>query len=190
MTLKRVVGVTESPYSFAEQAFKWPGEAWMAEFDLPPIRDRAIAMEWIAFGLALQGKYGRFLFGDPSAVTPQGVATGTPLVDGGGQTGNVLNTKGWSNSITGILKAGDYIQLGTGLSSSLHMVVATSNSDGTGKAGLYIEPALRTSPADNAPIIVTNAQGVFRLDQNDFSWSIQPGPVWRISFTAREAISA
>lgn len=190
MSIRRVVGRTISPYTLEEQSFKWPGEQWGAEITLPPIKDKEVANAWKAFFVKLKGSYGMFYFGDPSAKTPLGVATGTPVVQGGNQTGNTLVTDGWTNNITGILKAGDYIQIGTGAASKLHMVVEDANSDGSGVANLTIEPALRNSPADNTPITVTNAKGVFRLANNEFSWSVSPGSIYRISFEAVEVASA
>lgn len=190
MTLTRVVGLTESPYTLEEQTYRWPGERWSIDFRLPPITNRATASDWMAFGSKLEGKYGRFLIGDPAARLPRGVATGTPLVNGGGATGNTLPTDGWTNSVTGILLKGDYIQLGTGVNSRLHMITEDVNSNGSGEANLSIVPALRVSPADNAPIVVNNPRGLFRLVDNTFAWSVDPGPVYRFSFQATEVLNA
>lgn len=188
--LERVVGETTSPFSFSSQQYDWGGERWRISFSLPNIVDRSLAGQWKAFGAAMRGKYNIFLCGDPLGKVPTGIATGTPLVDGGGQTGNTLNTKGWSNNITGILNAGDYFQLGTGVNARLYMLTETANSDGSGEATLRFEPALRSSPADNAAVIIDNPRGAFRLTSNSFSWSISPGSVYRMSFDAVEVVSA
>lgn len=190
LTLTRAVGSTQSPFTFDEQLFKWPGEAWSIEFSMPPFNNRALAADWYSFGLKLEGSLNTFLIGDPLGKNPRGVASGTPLVDGAGQSGNILSTKGWTPDIAGIMLKGDYIQIGTGNNARLHMVVEDANSDSSGDASLSIVPALRTPPADNAAIIVSNARGVFRLNSNSFSWSISPGPVYRLNFSAREAINA
>lgn len=190
LTLNRVVGITVSPFTLEEQTFKWPGEQWSIDFRMPPFVSRRIASEWIAFSLKLKGSYGMFLLGDPSARNPQGVATGTPQVDGAGQTENTLITKGWANNVAGILLRGDYIQLGTGAASSLHMVVDDANSDSSGRATLSIEPAIKRSPADSSALVVNNARGVFKLAQNSYSWSVDPGPIYRLSFQAVEVVNA
>ena len=120
-----------------------------------------------------------------------GVATGTPLVNGGSQnvtyasaTGansQTLNTDGWTNSTTGILKAGDVFTIagvyavnpvpGEGTTGKTVMdylqqftVLADADSGATtGPAALTISPAIITSgpfqtvnaaPADNAAITV------------------------------------
>ncbi len=68
--------------------------------------------------------------GDPVNTSPRGAATGTPLVKGASQTGNTLTTDGWTTGVTGILKAGDWIQLGTGSTSTLHKLQQAADSDG------------------------------------------------------------
>lgn len=190
MTLVRTVGQTVSPFTKESQEFLWPGEQWAMSFDMPPMVSRAVAADWQAFALKLKGKYGRFLAGDPSAKNPRGVATGTPLVKGAGQTGNTLLTDGWTNSVTGILLKGDYFQIGTGSSSRLHMITEDANSNGSGEALLTFEPALRYSPTDNLALTVINPRGVFQLSSNDYAWSVNPGPVYRLSFQAVEVVNA
>lgn len=188
--LTRVIGITQSPFTLEEQSYRWPGEMWTMDFQMPPIKNRAIASEWRAFALKLEGQYGHFLMGDPLGKSPRGVGTGTPLVNGINQVGNTLVTDGWTPNVQGIMLAGDYIQLGSGAASKLHMITDNVNSDSSGNAILPIVPALRSSPADNAPIVINNPRGVFRLTSNSFSWSVNPGPVYRMSFQAQEVVSA
>lgn len=70
------------------------------------------AGKWVATLLKLNGRQGTFLFGDRIRATPLGSAGGSPLVDGGGQTGQSLVTKGWPLSTDGNLLAGDWLQIG------------------------------------------------------------------------------
>lgn len=163
------VGVSMGPYDFSQQVQAFQGQMWAANITLPPM-NRAEADEWTAFLLALNGRQGTFLMGDPSAKLPKGVATGTPLVKGGGQTGSELITDGWTPSTSNILRAGDYIQLGTGDSSRLHKVLQSVNSDVSGEATLLLWPRLRSSPADNAPIVVNNPVGLWRMASNEMAW--------------------
>lgn len=187
LTANDVVGVSQSPFSAAQQVYKYTGQFWEAEVSLPPMK-RADAEYWISFLLKLNGPYGTFLLGDPNGGTARGTATGTPLVNGGSQTGNELITDGWSVGVTGILKAGDYIQLGTGSSARLHKVLDDVNSDGSGNATLTLWPDLRSAPADNAPITVSNAKGLFRLTSNAQSFNIDEATFYGITFAAREAL--
>jgi len=136
----------------------------------------------------MNGQYGTFLLGDPANTAPRGVGTGTPLVKGGSQTGDSLITDGWTNSTTGILKAGDWIQLGSGSSSRLHKVLDDVNSDSGGNATLTIWPSLRSSPADNAVITVNSPKGQWRLATNEMQYSIDEASVYGITFACVEAL--
>ena len=181
----RTVGSAQSPFTGATQVYQYIGEWWEAEVTLPPMRG-ATARAWIAALVSLRGIFGQMYLGDWDGRTPNGTASGTPLVKGASQTGNSLITDGWGASVTGIMKAGDYIQIGSGINQRLHMVVADANSDGSGDCTLSIEPALRVSPSDNAAITTTNAKGVFRLSSNDTEWNANAVSTYGITFAVRE----
>lgn len=132
-----------------------------------------------------------------------GVATGTPLINGGSQgttyaaskstNSQSLVTDGWTNSTTGILKAGDVITIagvyamnpvpGEGTTGKLQMpylqeftILADADSGAsTGPATLTISPAIITSgpyqtvnaePADGAAIVVKTGTGGTAYPQN------------------------
>jgi len=88
-------------------------------------------------------------------LAPRGIATGTPLVNGGSQTGTSLITDGWTAGQTGILKAGDVIRI-AGLN-AVFDITADANSNGSGQATLALSPPIFVgqSPADNAALTVT-----------------------------------
>lgn len=184
---RTVVAMSESPFTLQQQVQEHAGQAWGAEVSLPTM-NRATAEEWVAFLLKLNGRLGTFLLGDPAGVTPRGIATGSPLVNGASQTGNSLITDGWTVSQTGILKAGDWIQLGSGSSAKLHKNLNDVNSDATGNATLDIWPKLRSSPADNAVITVSNCQSVFRLSSNDMNYDIDEAIHYGIAFGCVESL--
>ena len=186
LTATDIVGISQSPFTAAQQVYKYPGQFWEADVTLPPMK-RADAEYWVAFLLKLNGPYGTFLLGDPLGATARGIATGTPVVNGGSQTGNELVTDGWTTSQTGILKAGDYIQLGSGATAQLYKILDDANSDGSGNATFTIWPSLRSSPADNATITVSSPKGVFRLTTLP-SWDIDEASIYGLTFGAREAL--
>lgn len=190
LTAKNAVAVATSPFTLSTQVMQHQGSRWEANVTLPPMK-RAAAEEWIAFLISLNGQYGTFLLGDPNGATARGsasTAAGTPLVNGASQTGTTLNFDGVPNNATGYLKAGDYIQLGTGSGSQLYKVLADANSNGTGQISVDIWPSLRSSPADNAAVVVSGAKGLFRLSTPDSSFSIDNAAVYGINFSAIEAI--
>ncbi len=181
------VAIQRAPHSLKQQVQRFDGQLWQAEIKLRSMA-RAVAAPWTAFLLALNGRQGTALVGDPAAAAPLGVATGTPLVDGASQTGASLATKGWSPSVSGILKAGDYISLGTGATTRLHQVIEDADSDGGGLAALTIWPDLRESPADGAAVASQSPKGAFRLTANDSGWSSDVRGLYAITLSLIEAV--
>jgi len=149
---------------------------------------RADAEQVVAFLLKMNGVYGTFLLGDKANPATRGVGTGTPLVNGASQTGDELITDGWTADTTGILKAGDWIQLGSGSSTRLYKVLDDVNSDGSGNATINIFPSLRSSPDDDATITVSNTQGLWRLASNETEYSIDNMSIYGMTFACVEAL--
>ena len=146
--------------------------------------NRYNADAWQSFILEARGGVNAFMLGDPKAVLPKGVASGTPVVAGAGQTGYSLVTRGWSPNITSILRIGDYIQVGY----RLYKVLNAANSDGSGNATLSIWPNLRDQPADGTTIITRGCKGLFRLSKTTGNkFSINVGNYGLTGFEIREA---
>jgi len=182
-----IIGVTKSPFTGQQQVYQWPGENWSVDVSLPPM-DQATAEAWVNFLVSLRGQLGTFYLGDVLKTTPQGVATGAPVVHGAqGSMTNSLATKGWTHNITGILKAGDFIQIGTTTSQRLYKVLTDANSDNSGYATLDIFPSLREGVSDNESIVITNTAGTFRLIANTRTWNVDNARIYGIDFKAEEA---
>lgn len=173
-----------NPFTGQTQVQEYAKKKFLIEAQLPPM-ERSTAEAWRAFLAKLSGPKGTFLIGDPLAKQPRGVATGTPLVNGASQTGQSLITDGWTPSTTGILLAGDYIQIGQ----RLYVILIDADSDGSGNATLDIFPNLRESPADNETIYTINTTGLFRLSRATVTVSgTDEERVFDIGFSAEEAI--
>ena len=152
-----------------------------------------------AFEEAQIGKYGGFMnYESVHAPTHTvGVATGTPLVNGASQNvtyaaskntwTQTLNTDGWTNSTTGILKAGDVITIAgvfavnpiskqsTGRLQTFTVTADANSGASTGPAALTISPPIITSgayqtvsaaPAENAAITVKTGTGATSYKQS------------------------
>jgi hypothetical protein len=197
-----VVGETVSPFTGNQQEQQWPAQWWELDISLPPMMratsaairsadKRYTAELWTTFLAALNGKYGTFLQGDPNASTPAGIATGSPVVISGGASvapNNVISTTGWTPSQTGILLAGDYIQLQvSGSPQRLYKNLFDANSDAGGNATLTVFPMVHEAIPGGTMIVVSNPKGTFRLKDNASEFDIDRARVYGISFSAKEA---
>lgn len=179
-----------SPYTGAGQAIVWSYQRWTPTLTLIVLR-RADAQDWAAWLRSLRGRSGTFLLGDPARPVPLGAAAsnpGTPLVKGAGQTGAILAIDGAPSSVTAWLKRGDLIQLGAGSTARLHEVSETVNTDGSGQATLTLWPELRSSPADNAAIVLTNPVGVFNRTSDVVEVPHARGGLFDIAFDCIDTV--
>lgn len=180
--------VNESIFTFQQEVFEHVGNRWEVEVELPAM-GRAEHDAWKAWALSLYGQAGTFLLGDATATSPRGTPAGTPLVDGANAANaKTLATRGWTPSAAGVLLKGDWIQLGSGATARLHMVLADASADGSGEAVLDLWPRLRTAYADGAAIVTSSAKGVFRLAQPAIGWDIERIATYGLTFAAVEAL--
>ena len=188
--LRRQVAVSESPYSGIQQTYEYDYALWSATFSLPPMR-RETAGAWTAFFSALHGRRGTFTLGDPDRIIPLGAATGTITLSSGASVGdNTLSLTVGSglSGVTGIFKAGDYIQLGTSAADfKLHMVVEDCDASGTAVTA-KIEPAVKTAVSTGQEITYNNPKALWRMDTDDLGWDGNHVSVYGISFSCSEAL--
>lgn len=170
-----------SPLSGAIQTVEMPGARWAVSFGLNAM-DATDAALWRAFTAKLRGQAGRFYLWNMARPAPRGVATGTPVVSGAGQTGNTLVTSGWTISTTGILKAGDFFNV----NGELKLLVADATSNGSGVATITFEPPLRSSPADLAVIATSKPTATFKLDESVSRWVTNAPALDSVTISATE----
>ena len=169
------VAISQSPFTFQQQIIQHAGQRWTASVSIPPVR-RDLAEPWNAFLLALNGPVGTFLLGDPNAKAPRGTASTATLTGTAGSSSPTI-------TMTGTLLAGDYIQLGSNGTSTLHKVLV----DQSGSGNLEIWPKLRSSVTD-ATVTLNNTVGRFRLSSTQQSFSIDSASIYGISFDCVEAL--
>ena len=158
---------------------------------VPPINDRDVAEQWQTVLLSLRGMFGTFESpADFSYTGPRGAATGTPLVNGTNTAqAVVLNTKGWTANVTGIMKAGDYLQVQvSGSFKRLYKVMKDVNSDASGHATLDIWPRLRETLSDGLSVVISNPMGTFQLTSNQRDFDIDEAGFFSFDIQAVEAI--
>ena len=172
---KNTVAVSSSPFTYKQTVYAYDGQMWEADVTLPPM-NRDDAESWIAFLMSLKGRYGTFLLNDPSATSVRGTATSATITGSAGDSSVTV-------TMTGTLKAGDYIQLGTASDATLHKVLVDKSGSGT----LEIWPKLRKARS-SVSADLTSASGVFRLASNETSWSVNDASFYGISFGATEVV--
>ncbi len=181
------VGESRSPFTMEEQVYVHQGEWWEADVVLPPMK-RADAAAWIAQLLALNGKQGTLLLGDPLGTSPRGTWAGAHKVKGSHAAGvKSIAMDGFTAAAT--VKAGDWIQTGTGSTTHLHQVVQDGTADGAGELTLEIWPRTRVALADNDTFTTSSAKGIWRLASNRRSWSLQQAQIYGIRFALVEALN-
>lgn len=170
------VVTSQSPFTYKQQVIAHGGQRWEATVNIAPL-NKASAATWKAALISLKGSSGTMLLGNPVYDVPQGTVSACTLSgDAGAETVTV--------TMTGSLKAGDYIQLGSGSSAKLHQVLV----DQSGNGSLEIWPALRTTYS-NQSVIFNAPKGLFRLSQNMTSWSIDNASIYGISFDVVEVLT-
>lgn len=175
---------TESPFDLTKKVYANAGKRWKAQVALPAMTITNGRI-WEAFFLSLNGMEGTFWLGPTLDKTARGVATGTPLVNGASQSGQSLVSDGWTVSQTGILKAGDWLQVGN----YLYKVLQDVDSDVGGNATIDIWPSLaKAVPSDNDAITVANPKGLFRILEMPSMNLSENHIVEGTAFTAVEAI--
>lgn len=152
---------------------------WECSVSLPPMVGEAAVAPWRSFFAKMQGAANDFRL--PVNEIAQSSSTATPLVNGGSQTGRSIVTDGWPLSST-VLSAGMYITI----NNQLLQLTADVVSNGSGQATISVAPAVRTSPADNAPIEFKNPYALMYMLEEP-TVSVEPGLVYSTSFSAREA---
>jgi len=152
-----VVAVTESPFTFRQQTYAWPGQRWKCAIKLPPMRV-ATARDWLAFFGALNGQEGTFLVRDSAfALRAVGDGLGNPETDGAQVAGRTITTKGWTPAMQ-VARPGDMLEI----AGRLRRILLPCMSDDDGKATLTMWPNV-AALEDGVPIEWLDPKGIFRL---------------------------
>ncbi len=187
--LRHVVGESTSIFTGAQQLYRHPGEWWEGEVTFAPTK-YTDAGQIKAFLSALRGKFGTFLYGDPDFLARGliGEVNGTPVVNGTNLAGSgQLGVRGLTPFSNFLLK-GDYIQLGSGASARLHILLNDAVVDSSGETLLDIEPRLRSAPSDGDAIVTTGAKSVMRLTANPVEWGADQNSIHSFTISFREAL--
>jgi len=174
----------QSPLTNAVQTASRKGSLWKASLQFNNLSgdDRKVMQ---AFLVKLNGQQHRFTLQDHSH-TLRGAGGGNLVVNGASQSGTTLVCDGATANVNNYLREGDYVSF----NNELHMVVADTNSDGSGNVSISIAPPIRKSPADDTIVDYTvPVLGVFML-AGPASWDTQLGIISSFTIEAVEDVLA
>lgn len=183
---RAVVGVGTSPFTLEADVQALQGQRWEGVWKFPEDMDPATADALIGVLLGLNGPYGTF-YGGPKMVTaPRGTWAGVPAVNGT-HAARVSSISMKSFTAGATVKAGDWLQIGSGSSSRLHRVVKDATAGGGGTLTLEIWPATRAALADGDTFTTSSPKGVFRL-QGNVQWTERDVRMGGLSLPVEEAL--
>lgn len=131
---------------------------WVYSFTVVPMRD-VDARKWGAALARLSKLTDTFRATPPAYSGPTAAYLGpTPEVNGSGQGGLTLDCDGVTPLIT-VAFAGDFIEV----NEELKRLTEDAESDASGEVTFTFEPALRQSPANDAPVELQEPKATFRL---------------------------
>jgi hypothetical protein len=149
--------VGRSTFDGSAQAITVGAPRWAFTISTGPLKFAEVP-EWEAFIDRLDGRVNRVRAWDWRREQPLGPASGSPEVRVAG-TGSTLQTHFWTPTVSGILRAGSYMQI----NGELKRLSETINSDGLGRATISFVPPLRAEAPAGAPLILSVPTARFML---------------------------
>lgn len=150
----------------ATQRIARAGSRWAFDVEMPPMT-AAMALDWVNIlhetdTCILRLPEPGITIGSP----------GTPLVNGGSQTGSSLITDAWGASYA--IPKGKFVGVSVSGLQYLYQTTTAVTASGGGAATLALRPMLRASPADNAALIINPAtvEGFVTLSDGSMNISV------------------
>ena len=151
---------------------------WTLQLVQPQVLTLTEAGAWTALLMQLRGRVNVLAAWEPTRAAPQGTARGTLVLNAAAAIGagpvTPLSVGGCSPT-TGTFKAGDLLQVGTGLGTSQLVMVLADAAAVAGVATLYTEPPLRTAFAVSTPVAWDKPLAHYRLQADASTWTYAPG---------------
>lgn len=154
---------------------------WSAEVEMPPILGEAAMRPWRSFFAQLQGRANAFKL--VAVEKPQFRFHQVVVVDGAGQKGGVLNTRGWmpgSQLLDGMfITAGDRLLQVIGN----HPIVGAD-----GKLAVTVLPIIPEGLPDGGAVEVRQPYALMSLATDEQGWTVSPGQQYKVAFPCEEAL--
>lgn len=157
--------IFESPITNSTQTASLSGSKLKFSYTFNGLHEKQSRRIW-AILASLDGVAGRILLRDFSAYPVEKL--GNPFVLNSVTSKKYFTTKGWTANKL-VLKMGDYVSV----AGELKIVTQDCVSDSNGDALIYVAPSIRHFPKDNTPVIVDKPYGVFRLEKDENTKSVE-----------------
>lgn len=156
---------------------------WGFELKYPPMLQTDFAPLW-AFLNGLGGQFRSFDFVVPNHA-PRGSMAGSPVISGAAQTGQTIQTSGWTPSTDDVLCVADFIRIGS--SCKTYQILSNVSSDADGYASIQIHTPLQTTPSDG-DLIIADAQFRCALAENNISVSVSTALHYGLTLKLQEVL--
>ena len=172
MRLRRVVAVSESPFTLNTQVYTHQGARWEAEINLPPLT-HAEAKSIEGFIIGLKGREGTFTFGNP---------LDTSTLSNNTVSSAAIRAESFTlGSGTAAVSAGTYFELNN------HLYCVTSDK-AAGATTLNFQPPLRSAVTSSLLVKYNLPTTTWRMASNEVSWSINEASIYGFAFSCVEAL--
>jgi len=157
------------------------GAYWSARVEYPVVLGEVRFRPWRSALMRLQGRANAFRLG--AAEGRQQRVFMTVLVDGAGQRGYAVKTRGWVPGT--FLLDGMFVTIGE----KLHQVVADTDIAGAdGKLTISIMPQLADKLADGVRVEVDEPWALMRLTSDQQGWTVDRGQQYSVGFECDDSL--
>jgi len=131
---------------------------------------------WQPLMVNLRGHVNHLAMWDYGQPAPVGTMRGTLTVSGTPAAGATTATiTGGAGQASTTLKAGDWLQFGTGLTSQLVMITVDATANGSGVMNITFEPPLRIALSNGSAVAWDRPVAHYKMVNSDFLFYYEPG---------------
>lgn len=160
--------------TFGAQAQEVGVPLWAADFSIAPLYESRAGL-WKATLLKLKGQVNQFEMWDVRRPVPLGTMRGTmTLAAGSAQSATSLVISAGVGQASTTLLQGDYLQLGSGVTQQVVMVMDDATADGSGDITVTIESPLRNAFSLGESVTWNKPKALFRRVESDTNWNYEP----------------
>jgi hypothetical protein len=155
------------------------GARWSAKITMPEMLNEAAFRPWRSFLARVRGRANSFRV--VAVENPQIDSFVQVVVDGAGQQGYALKTRGWQPGLQ--LRDGMFVTVGD----RLLVVAGNTNVVGAdGRPTINVEPLIPDALADGAPVEVYRPYAVLQMADTRAGYTVGRGQMYAVSFQAEE----